>query len=77
VSNVESGVAVNVFWRHLAAVEYDITDTYGNKDLTVAARADTVLDRALRLLDTLPDDEYKQFYARRMINKIQAKFDIV
>lgn len=73
--NIESGVAVNVFWKHLNDSEYDSTDTYGNKDLVSAARADTVLDRALRLLDAVPDD-YRDFYARRMINKIQTKYNV-
>lgn len=70
--NVESGVAVNVFWRHLDAKQYDSNDTYGNKDLVVAGRAGQVLDRALKLLDTLPDD-YRDFYARQMIVKIRTK----
>ena len=72
VLNVDSGVAVNVFWRQLAADQYDRADTYGNKDLIAAARAAQVVDRAVKLLDTLPDD-YRDFYARKLITRIQSR----
>lgn len=72
VINKESGVAVNVFWRHLEATQYDSNDTYGNKDLVAAGRAEQILDRALKVLDTIPED-YRDFYARMMIVKIKAK----
>ena len=72
VLNVDSGVAVNVFWRQLAADQYDRSDTYGNKDLIAAARAAQVVDRAVKLLDTLPDD-YRDFYARKLITRIQYR----
>jgi tRNA wybutosine-synthesizing protein 5 len=72
VVNVDAGVAVNVFWRHLEANQYDRTDTYGNKDLVVAARAAQGVDRAVKLLDALPD-EYRDFYARKLIARIQLK----
>ncbi|XP_030065848.1 tRNA wybutosine-synthesizing protein 5 isoform X2 [Microcaecilia unicolor] len=68
----EFGVAVNVFWRHLSSECYDKTDTYGNKDPVAASRAVQILDRALKTLDELPE-EYKDFYARRMVLRIQAK----
>jgi len=44
----------------------------GNKDLIAAARASQVVDRAIKLLDTLPDD-YKDFYARKLITRIQTR----
>ena len=72
VVNVESGVAVNVFWRQLPADQYDQSDTYGNKDLIAAARAGQIIDRAVKLLDTLPD-EYRDFYARKLITRIQSR----
>ena len=66
VITMDFGVAVNVFWRHLDAGCYDNKDTYGNKDLTIATRAMQVMDRAVKMLDELPE-EYKDFYARRMV----------
>ncbi|XP_075464815.1 tRNA wybutosine-synthesizing protein 5 isoform X1 [Ascaphus truei] len=68
----EFGVGVNVFWKHLPSECYDKTDTYGNKDPTAASRAVQILDRALKTLDELPE-EYRDFYARRMVLRIQAK----
>ncbi|XP_062907981.1 tRNA wybutosine-synthesizing protein 5 [Mobula hypostoma] len=68
----EFGVGVNVFWKHLPADCYDKTDTYGNKDPTAASRAMQILDRALKTLEELPD-EYRDFYARRMVLRIQSK----
>uniref|UniRef100_A0A8C6TEY2 tRNA-yW synthesizing protein 5 n=1 Tax=Neogobius melanostomus TaxID=47308 RepID=A0A8C6TEY2_9GOBI len=58
---LEFGVGVNVFWRHLAAETYDKKDPYGNKD-----------PRALHTLDELPP-EYKDFYGRRMVQRIQKR----
>ena len=72
VVNVDGGVAVNVFWRQLSADQYDRTDTYGNKDLLPAARAGQAVDRAIKLLDALPDD-YRDFYARKLIARIQSR----
>ncbi|XP_051704285.2 tRNA wybutosine-synthesizing protein 5 isoform X3 [Oryctolagus cuniculus] len=68
----EFGVGVNVFWKHLPSECYDKTDTYGNKDPTAASRAAQILDRALKTLAELPE-EYKDFYARRMVLHIQDK----
>jgi len=72
VVNLACGVAVNVFWRHLSPEHYDRSDTYGNKDLVTAARARQIIDRAVSLLDTLPE-EYRDFYARKLIARIQSK----
>ncbi|KAG2459297.1 TYW5 protein, partial [Polypterus senegalus] len=69
----EFGVGVNVFWKHLPSEFYDKTDTYGNKDPLPAARAMQILDRALKAVDELPE-EYQDFYARRMVLRIQNKF---
>ncbi|KAG8521007.1 tRNA wybutosine-synthesizing protein 5 [Galemys pyrenaicus] len=68
----EFGVGVNVFWKHLPSECYDKTDTYGNKDPTAASRAAQILDRALKTLAELPE-EYRDFYARRMVLHIQDK----
>ncbi|XP_029789998.1 tRNA wybutosine-synthesizing protein 5 isoform X2 [Suricata suricatta] len=68
----EFGVGVNVFWKHLPSECYDKTDTYGNKDPTAASRAAQILDRALKTLSELPE-EYRDFYARRMVLHIQDK----
>lgn len=72
VISEEFGVGVNVFWKHLPSECYDKTDTYGNKDPTAASRATQILDRALKTLAELPE-EYRDFYARRMVSHIQDK----
>lgn len=72
VISLQFGVAVNVFWRHLDVSYYDNKDTYGNKDLVPATRAMQIMDRAIKALEELPD-EYKDFYARRMVCKIKEK----
>ncbi|XP_031410017.1 tRNA wybutosine-synthesizing protein 5 isoform X3 [Meleagris gallopavo] len=72
VISEEFGVALNVFWKHLPAECYDKSDTYGNKDPTAASRAIQILDRALKTLEELPA-EYRDFYARRMVLRIQEK----
>ncbi|XP_002125620.2 tRNA wybutosine-synthesizing protein 5-like [Ciona intestinalis] len=69
---LEFGVAVNVFWKNLHSEMYDKKDPYGNKDLVPAARSMDILNRALKVLDELPED-YKDFYARRMVARIQEK----
>ena len=75
--NVEAGVAVNVFWRHLSPADYDPSDPYGNNAPRAAARADAALDRALKALDELPPDgPYRDFYARMAIDKIRTKYNL-
>ena len=66
------GVAFNVFWRHLEEKEYNKKDTYGNKDLVAGERALQGVERALKVLETLPKD-YRDFYARRMVINIENK----
>ncbi|XP_062434345.1 tRNA wybutosine-synthesizing protein 5 isoform X2 [Rhea pennata] len=72
VISEEFGVGLNVFWKHLPSECYDKNDTYGNKDPIVASRAMQILDRALKTLEELPE-EYRDFYARRMVLRIQEK----
>ncbi|ERE86320.1 tRNA wybutosine-synthesizing protein 5 isoform X2 [Cricetulus griseus] len=72
VISEEFGVGVNVFWKHLPSECYDKTDTYGNKDPVAASRAVQILDRALKTLAELPE-EYRDFYARQMVLRIQDK----
>ena len=69
---LEFGVAVNIFWKHLEDSAYDSRDTYGNKDLCKATRAMQVTDGAIKLLEELPE-EYRDFYARRLVIKIQNR----
>ncbi|KAK5861565.1 hypothetical protein PBY51_022950 [Eleginops maclovinus] len=69
---LQFGVGVNVFWRHLPADSYDRKDPYGNKDPVPASRALQGLERALHALDQLPQ-EYRDFYGRRMIQRIQQR----
>lgn len=72
VISLQFGVAVNVFWRHLDPCYYDNKDTYGNKDLVPATRAMQIMDRAIKALEELPE-EYKDFYARRVVSKVKGK----
>ena len=72
VMALEFGVAVNIFWRHLAAEFYDSRDTYGNKDPPQAQRAMQILDRALKALEELPE-EYRDFYARCLVTRVEEK----
>lgn len=72
VVSLDFSVAVNIFWRHLNKGLYDSRDTYGNKDLLPAQRAHQIVDRALKALEELPDI-YKDFYARCLISRIEAK----
>jgi len=70
VTALDFAVSVNVFWRHLDDCCYDTKDVYGNKDPLPAQRAQQGLEKALKTLDTLPDG-YKDFYARRLIARIE------
>ena len=70
VVSLDFSVAVNVFWRHLDTQFYDSKDTYGNRDPPQVQRAWQIMDRALKALYELPE-EYRDFYARCMMNKIQ------
>ena len=72
VTSEEFGVAVNVFWKNLPQDLYDQKDTYGNKDVLPAQRAMQIVDNALKVLEKLPDD-YRDFYARRLVIRIQSK----
>lgn len=72
VISLDFGIAVNVFWKHLADDLYDNKDTYGNKDLLPASRAMQIVDRALKTLEELPE-EYREFYGQRLIAKIKKK----
>ncbi|XP_052234433.1 tRNA wybutosine-synthesizing protein 5-like isoform X1 [Dreissena polymorpha] len=72
VISLEFGVAVNVFWKHLDDNMYDTKDTYGNKDLLPATRAFQITDRAIKALEEMPA-EYRDFYARRLISRIEQK----
>ena len=73
VVSLEFGIAVNVFWRHLPRDMYDGHDVYGNKDLIPAARSLNILNRALKVLETLPED-YRDFYGRKLIGHIENNF---
>ena len=74
VVSIDFSVAVNVFWKNLPPKFYDNKDVYGNKDPPQIQRAMQILDGALKVLNEteLPMD-YKDFYARCMINRIQTR----
>jgi len=76
VISLEFGVAINIFWRHLSTDNYDPKDVYGNRDPVPASRVMQSLDKNLQTLEKLPD-EYRDFYARRMIARIKEKFALV
>jgi len=66
------GVAVNVFWKELEDTLYDPKDPYGNKDHLPGAKAMRMLDNVMKQLQELPE-EYKDFYARRLVLRLQDK----
>ncbi|XP_022708966.1 tRNA wybutosine-synthesizing protein 5-like isoform X2 [Varroa jacobsoni] len=66
------GVAVSCLWRHLERDQYDKKDPLHHKDPMAATRAMDLLAKALKQLEILPDD-YRQFYYRMMINKVNEK----
>lgn len=69
---LDFGVAVNVFWKELPGNLYDTKDPYGNKDHLPAAKAQRMMDNVIRQLNDLPP-EYKDFYARKLIDRIKDK----
>ena len=69
---IDFGVAINVFWKNLKTELYDKKDPYGNKDLLPAAKSLRMLDNVIRQLEELPV-EYKDFYGRHLIAKIEKK----
>lgn len=70
VTALDFSISVNVFWKHLDDKCYDTKDVYGNKDPVPAQRAQQGLEKALKTLDCLPE-QYKDFYARRLLLKIE------
>ena len=72
VKALDSGIAVNVFWKHLESQHYDQKDTYGNRDLLPAQKAFQIMDRAMKALDALPA-EYRDFYGRCLVSRIESK----
>lgn len=72
VTALEFGVAVNVFWKHLGEEFYDAKDTYGNRDPPQVQRALQVVERAVKLLEGLPQD-YRQFYGWRLLTHLEGK----
>lgn len=73
VLSMDFSVAVNIFWKHLDPEFYDSKDVYGNKDPPQVQRALQIMERALTAVDELPAD-YKDFYGRCMIAKIQQRY---
>lgn len=75
VTAIDFSISVNVFWKHLPGEFYDSKDVYGNKDLIPAQKAMQGLEKALKNLSSLPD-EYRDFFSRRLIAKIQCSMDL-
>ena len=70
VTALDFSISVNVFWKHLEDTCYDTKDVYGNKDLIPAQRSQQGVEKALKTLESLPE-QYKDFYARRLISRIE------
>jgi len=70
--SLDFGIAVNVFWYHLEPSLYDRKDLYGNKDLIAASNATQLVDKAVKMLDTLPSD-YRDFYMYRLTTRLKNK----
>jgi hypothetical protein len=60
-----------LFYRHLAAQQYDPKDLYGNKDLMSAQKAIATADTLLDQLQAVPE-AYREFYARMLIEKLKS-----
>jgi len=73
---LDFSVGINVFYKTLDDTFYDQKDIYGNKDLIPASRAMQMLEKATKVLESLPS-EYRDFYLRLMISKIQKSNDFV
>ena len=69
---IDTGIAINIFWKNLNDKLYDHKDPYGNRDLLPAAKAIRMLDNVWHQLDNLPD-EYRDFYGRQLIARIESK----
>ncbi len=69
---IDTGVAINIFWKNLKDELYDKKDPYGNKDLLPAAKATRMLDNVWHQLDDLPE-QYRDFYARQLIARLESK----
>jgi tRNA wybutosine-synthesizing protein 5 len=69
---IDTGVAINIFWKNLNPELYDKKDAYGNRDLLPAAKALRMLDNVWHQLDTLPP-QYRDFYGRQLIARIESK----
>lgn len=75
VTALDFAVAVNVFWRQLPKELYDSKDPYGNKDPLPAQKAMQMVERAVKQLDSLPDD-HKDFYCLRLMSCIENKLSV-
>ena len=71
---LDFSVGINVFYKTLEDTFYDQKDVYGNKDLIPASRAMQMLEKSIKMLESLPS-EYRDFYSRIMISKIQKSND--
>lgn len=71
VVTLSPSVSVNIFYRHLAAQQYDPKDLYGNKDLLVAQKACASADSLLEQLQAVPE-AYREFYTRMIIEKLKS-----
>lgn len=72
VTSLDYSVAVNSFWRGLEDKYYDSKDTYGNKDPPQVQRALQMVDKAVGLLDDLPDT-FREFYCQRIVARAKEK----
>ncbi len=69
---LDTGVAINLFWKNLDPGLYDKNDPYGNRDLLPGAKAMRMLDNVIRQVNMLPPD-YRDFYGRQLMSKLESK----
>lgn len=60
-----------MFWRHLDAKCYDEKDLYGNRDFLPAQKACQAVEKAIKHLMEIPDDEARDFYIRTLMIKLR------
>jgi hypothetical protein len=75
VISLEPCVAINIFWRHLEADQYEKKDLYGNKDLVLATKAMKEADQVISTLQSLPE-YYRPFYAKKIIETMKSSFKL-
>lgn len=76
VINQNFSISVNHFWQQIDPEQhknfYDKKDLYGNKPPKPAQEIEEMAEKIHKLLDTLPNDDIKNFYREKAHNIIDA-----